>query len=92
MITAITQKSKTEKIFQKMALFWVKIYKTLHERNSSKLSDCMTRLFKANHIKISIDWEKIFRPYGETPVTKYTPAISILPFFHSDCYLTINTS
>ena len=73
MITKITQKSKAEKFFLKMALFWIKTYKTLHRRNSSKPSDCMMRLYKANHIKISLDWEKIFRFYGESPVTKCTP-------------------
>ena len=55
MITAITQKSKAEKKTQKNGIILDKIYKTLQGRNSSKLSDCMMRLFKANHIKKSID-------------------------------------
>ena len=67
------KKQGRENFLINLDLFWVKFCETLHERKFSKLSDCMTWLFKANDIKILIDWEKIFRPYGESPVTKCTP-------------------
>ena len=52
MITAITQKSKTEKIFQKNGIILGKNLQNITwEKFFKKLSDCMTWLFKANHIK-----------------------------------------
>ena len=46
----------------------------LHERKFSKPNNCRTGFLKTHYIKWDqIYWDKISKPYGESPVTKCTP-------------------